>query len=349
MMTLTQKKKLFWMAFFIAAMTFLSVFSGILTPFIAAVIITYLVYPIQSGLVKRKVPAILATGLTFCIMIAAVCTLVIVIFPIFQEQIATFVKNLPVYIEKTSAHLTEFVRERFPNAEIENDLKDTVWAAIAPHIKDVDAIVGKALSSGKALFNIVAILFLTPIVTFYILHSWDRTLVDIESLFPKKSAAKIKQIMKEINRALSGFIRGQSTVCCLFAAYYSGVLMFLNIEMALSIGCLTGLGLFIPYVGFGFGLLLALLVALQAGGVTLALKVLVGYMIGQIVESNFVTPNVVGDKTQLSPVTIIFAIMAGGYLFGFAGILFAVPTAATVRILLKHGIAAYKKTDIYLK
>ena len=152
-----------------------------------------------------------------------------------------------------------------------------------------------------------------------------------------------------MNTAISGFIRGQSTVCCLFAAYYSGVLMFLNIDMALSIGCLTGLGLFIPYIGFGFGMILAILVALQAGGVLLVLKVLIGYMIGQIIESNFVTPNVVGDKTQLSPISIIFALMAGGYLFGFVGMLLSVPVAAAIRILIKHGIEHYKKSAIYLK
>ena len=204
------------------------------------------------------------------------------------------------------------------------------------------------LSSGVAFINIISLILITPIVAFYLLRDWDKVVAHIDALLPRKRAETIRQQLVIIDNTLAGFVRGQLNVCILLGIYYAIFLTILGLNFGFVIGLATGFLVIFPYVGLLVGMAAGITVAFfQFGEMSQVLMVLGVFISGQVIEGNFVTPKLVGDKVGLHPVWIIFAMLAGGALFGFVGVLLAVPMAAVIGVLIRFGLGEYQKSSYF--
>jgi predicted PurR-regulated permease PerM len=229
-------------------------------------------------------------------------------------------------------------------------VRTSIRATLADNIKIIGVMLRKILSKSFALFNLISLILITPIVTFYMLRDWDRFVSKVNSLLPRKSKKSIRKQAKEIDRALAGFIRGQLSVCLLLGCYYGIGLHLINLDLGIVIGFFAGLLSFIPYVGSITGFILSILMALaQFNDLLPVVLVVFVFVSGQFIEGNFLTPMLVGENVGLHPVWIMFALLAGGVLLGFLGLLIAVPTAAVIGVLIRHAIDNYKHSSLYLE
>ena len=204
------------------------------------------------------------------------------------------------------------------------------------------------ITGGFALVNILSLLLITPIVAFYMLRDWDKFIAQVDSLLPKKSKKSIEKQAKEIDNILSSFIRGQFSVCVLLGSFYAIGLYIVGLDLGVLVGFLAGIISFIPYVGSITGFLISILIAFaQFDSLMPILQVVGVFAVGQFIEGNFLTPNLVGDSVGLHPVWIMFALLTGGVLLGFLGLMIAVPVAAIIGVLTRHAIENYKESSLY--
>jgi predicted PurR-regulated permease PerM len=205
------------------------------------------------------------------------------------------------------------------------------------------------VQSSVAIANLLSLIFITPVVTFYLLRDWDRIVTKIDALLPRQHAAVIRAQGRAIDTTLAGFARGQATVCIILATYYATALMIAGLPFGLAVGMVAGLLTFIPYLGAIGGFVIAMAIALvnfDSWSGVIAVAAIFG--VGQVVEGNVLTPKLVGDRVGLHPVWVIFALLAGGTLFGFLGLLLAVPTAAGIGVLVRFALSRYLAGPFYL-
>ena len=227
------------------------------------------------------------------------------------------------------------------NEEIAKFLKTSV--------RNVGKILKSLMSNGFALINLISLLLIMPVVTFYMLRDWDDFVKKFESLLPKKSKKGIMEGFKEIDKIIAGFIRGQLSVCLILGLFYSVGLKLVGLELGLLVGFIAGIISFIPYVGSITGFILGCVLAFaQYGDISHVLYVIAVFMLGQFIEGNFLTPKLVGESVGLHPVWVMFALLAGGVLLGFLGLMLAVPLAAIIGVLVRYGIKKYKQSSLYL-
>jgi predicted PurR-regulated permease PerM len=209
--------------------------------------------------------------------------------------------------------------------------------------------VGDVARGGIAIANLLSLIFITPVVTFYMLRDWDRLIAHIDSLLPREYAATVREQAKAIDHTLAGFARGQASVCLVLAAYYASGLMLVGLPFGLVVGLAAGLLTFIPYLGAATGFVVGMAIALaNFDSWTAIIAVAIVFAIGQVIESNVLTPRLVGNRVGLHPVWVIFALLAGGALFGFVGILLAVPSAAAIGVLVRFATGRYMESPVYL-
>ncbi len=324
---------IFVMALFIYAI------KGILLPFIVAFISAYFLNPAVELLHKkglsRSVVVISITTLFFLLVISSI----LLLSPVLYRQMLELLHALPQYIiyvnQKIVPSFNIIIDKLGPDA-VEN-ARNSIGNISGYMLKFFSVMVGNIWNSGLALVNILSLLFLTPIVTFYILRDWDIIINKIVKLFPVKHSDVIKAQLKEIDKALSGYIRGQTHVCLIMGIFYSIGLTLTGLEYGLFIGMATGILLFIPYVGMLFGCVVGLAVAFFQFGDIFHIGIIASvFVIGQVIEGAFITPNLVGNKIGLHPVWIMFSLLAGGALLGLLGVLIAVPCAAIIAVLVRH-------------
>ncbi|MGH7186923.1 MAG: AI-2E family transporter, partial [Pseudomonadota bacterium] len=208
--------------------------------------------------------------------------------------------------------------------------------------------LGGLLSGGLALVNILSLLFITPVVTFYLLRDWDRIVKQIDALLPREHAETIREQARLVNETLSGFVRGQATVCFLLGGFYAVALSLAGLDFGLVIGLIAGALSFIPFVGTIFGFVASVGLAFAQFDQWHRIAIVVAiFLVGQFVEGNFLTPKLVGDRVRLHPVWIIFALLAGAALFGFVGLLLAVPVAAVIGVLIRFAVSRYTASPLY--
>ena len=240
------------------------------------------------------------------------------------------------------------VHEKFPSLEL-NTLSEMVKNNLTVGMQFSAKLLKGIINNGFALINLLSLLLITPVVAFYMLRDWDTFVKKVDNLLPRKSKNEIREQFKLIDKALSGFIRGQVSVCVILGAYYSFGLHIIGLELGLLVGFLAGLISFIPYVGSISGFLISIILAFaQFGDVTKIIEVVAVFMIGQFIEGNFLTPKLVGDNIGLHPVWVMFSLLAGGVLLGFLGLMIAVPVAAIIGVLTRYTINNYKKSSLYL-
>jgi len=318
--------------------------SSILLPFIVAFIAAYFLNPAAHRIQKLGLSRTMATGIITSSFFIVTISIAIFLAPVFYDQFLTFLHTIPTYITYINGNIvpefTNILKRIDPHAL--DKAKDSIGDASGYTLKVLGSIAANLLTSGMAVLNLISLTFIAPIVTFYILRDWDKILKKINSWLPPKYAKVIRKQANEIDGILAGYIRGQTHVCFIVGTYYAVALTIAGLEFSLLIGFATGILLFIPYVGTLFGFAVAMLVAFfQFGDLQNLVVVASVFLVGQVLEGVFLTPNLVGNKVQLHPAWIMFGLLAGGAMFGFTGVLVAVPVTAVVGVLIRAFIREY--------
>ncbi|NNF66914.1 MAG: AI-2E family transporter [Gammaproteobacteria bacterium] len=327
-----------------AAGWLLFLLSPILTPFVAAFLIAYAGDPLVDAFQKLRLSRTLSVVLFFVLLFFIVAAVVILIAPLVSAQAGALFERLPGYLQWVENQILPKIIE-WTGVEF-----DGGKLGIAPLIAEygssaanwVGEGVARATRSGAALVGLLVNLFLLPVLTFYLLRDWDRMVAAINKLLPTKSKDKVVAVAAEADKALGGFLRGQVMVMIALAIIYSVGLKIVGIEYSLAIGVVSGIVSFVPYLGLVVGLLLAGLAAVaQAQSLAALIGVVVVFVVAQMIEGMLLTPRLVGDRIGLHPVLVIFAVMAGGQLFGFFGVLLALPAAAVSTVIVRFAYQHY--------
>jgi predicted PurR-regulated permease PerM len=347
----SKKIVLFWLFSLALMIGLLFLLKGILLPFIASMVLAYFLDPVVEWGEKKGLSRTLSIIFLMVIAILVILSFIALAVPMLQNQIMSFSAKLPDYINRMWDYihpLFERLKASIPAAAELGNIKETAVSYVGSGMKMLLSVTHNLISGGMAVFNVVSLLVITPVVCFYLLRDWHKVTSFFKGIIPEYAKETVGEQVKAINTILSGFIRGQAMVCLSLAFYYSVGLSLAGLDLGIVIGFLTGILSFIPYVGCLSGFVISMLLGLVQYSDMWNLLWIVGvFGIGQILEGYVLTPNLVGDKTGLHPVWIIFALMAGGYLLGFLGILIAVPTAAVIGVLIRFTIARYKQSSFY--
>jgi predicted PurR-regulated permease PerM len=342
----------FWAAVAGGALLLLWLLSPMLLPFVAGMAIAYFLDPVADRLERAGMGRTAATALITAVFFIAVIAVLLLIVPVLQSQLAGFLGRLPDYVlalRDLIAPLAERVLGEIdwdqPAAELKRVLAEHRDQALAI----LRNVASGLLGGGLAVLNLLSLVVITPVVAFYLLRDWDKLIARVDGLLPRPQAETIRAQAREIDRVLAGFARGQASVCLILAAYYGLALSLLGLDFGLVIGIAAGLLSFIPYVGAGLGLIASVGLALIQFGLDYVMVglVLAVFVVGQAVEGNILTPRLVGAQVGLHPVWIIFGLLAGASLFGFVGMLLAVPVFAVIGVLVRFALQRYQASRLY--
>ncbi len=323
--------------------------SGILLPFVLAFILAYALNPIANKM-EHKMPRGVASGTLVIGVLMVAIMMVLIITPILQSQVMDFTLRIPKLVNLIWDKLKDILTYGRHNMTEQQlyQLSDSVSGTVLNVFQGLGSALMHVISGGMAVFSLVSLLLITPVVLFYLMRDWPHVSRNVKEMIPMTKRTVAENLMKEINTTLAGFIRGQASVCLILAIYYATALSVIGLEMGALVGILTGVMIFIPYVGYAIGLILSVLLGLLQG-LTMTQWLCLGgvFLIGQIAESYFLTPYLVGKRVGLHPVWIIFVLLAGGMVAGFLGVLLAVPFAAVLGVLIRHLIKWYQSSDFY--
>lgn len=350
-MTVGQRQQMFfWLGGLIVFFVLIHLLSSILLPFVAGSAIAYFLDPAVRQLERWRVPRSIATVAALLVFAASLALVIALLVPLLQLQVAELAGRLPTLVElgrQRAGELMQFAQERLGPEDVAK-LRDMLGSSIAEIASWVVRIVQELLTSGIALANLLSLVFITPVVSFFLLRDWDRIIASVDGWLPRHQLVTIREQARMIDTTLAGFMRGQLLVCLVIGVYYAVALTAIHVEFGLIIGILAGILTFIPYVGFATGFFLALSLALVQFGTLSAIALVVGvFAIGQVLESNVLGPRLVGKRVHLHPVWVIFALLAFGDLFGFVGILLALPTAAVIGVLIRFALGRYLASPLY--
>lgn len=336
----------------IASLFFLLVYAvrSVLMPFICSMVIAYFLNPLVNRFHhKYRISRLRSTSLILGLFLSALISSGLLIFPVIYSQTIDFFDSVPDYLKiftndfypkilATAAKLGFDIETHLTNSS----LKDQMTAKALNFSKDV---LTNFIGSSSAVINILSLIFIMPILLFYFLKDWDVMVSKINEYLPRSASSQVRRVISDIDKTMSGYIRGQFNVCLMLGVFYAALLSCTGLNFGFLIGFMTGMLVFIPYVGMLIGVTTAIVVALFQWGLDLKNIGLLSvvFLIGQILESNFLTPKLVGDRIGLHPLWLIFGLFFFGITLGFVGILFAVPLTAIVGVILKHLAAEYKK------
>lgn len=317
----------------------------VLTPFVAAALLAYIGDPLADRLQTYKLPRTLAVVAVFVLTFLVLGLLVLLVGPLIRTQVAALLAALPDIVLRVEQVWLPTVMEML---DIEAGGDVGIGAFLARYSDMAGSwgatILVSVTKSGGAVAAAVLSLFLVPIITFYLLRDWDNIMSHLSALIPSQQRTTILQLANDTDEVLGAFLRGQLLVMLALAAIYSLGLSLVGLKFAIAIGVVSGLVSFVPYLGFVFGIGLAgLTVALEPNPLWQMIGVVATFTIAQLLEGSFLTPKLVGDRIGLHPVIIIFAVAAGGQLFGFFGILLALPAAAVLSVVVRFAYDRYLK------
>ena len=323
----------------------------VLTPFAIAALIAYLADPVVDKLEARKCSRTVSVCIVFGVMGLALILVLLFIIPILEQQFFNLLQRIPDMIDWLEQSLLPRITELLQIESKESGL-EKLKLSLSENWRDVGGIMAKVLGhithSGQTLMTMIATILLVPVVSFYLLRDWDILIERIHELIPLAYEKTIVKISKECDQVLGEFMHGQLLVMLAQGILYSIGLWIVGLEFALLIGMLAGLVSFVPYLGFIIGIVVAGITAfMQYQDVIHLVYVLIVFGIGQAIEGMLLSPLLVGDKIGLHPVAVIFAVMAGGQLFGFIGVLLALPVAAIIVVLLRYVHDQYMDSNLY--
>ena len=319
---------------------------GMLTPFVIAALLAFLANPAVQWMVRHHIPRTLATILSFMVILLGVGGLLLLIIPLIEQEGVELLHAFSNYHPLWNTQTVPWIREHFG---VDLSTFSHLVQSLKLHLNSIrrltTPLLGWVTRSSLFLAGVLFDIVLIPILTFYLLRDWDRLIGYGVAGLPEPVRAPVMRLGAEINKVLSAFFRGQLLVMAALAVSYTSGLSLIGLHAALLIGCFAGLMSFVPYLGFFSGLILALLAMfLQGGGALDLISVLIVFTVGEGLESFVYIPFFIGGRTHLHPVAVIFAILAGGTLFGFVGVLLAVPCAAVLSVLIREAMKRFYRT-----
>lgn len=346
-----QRQVTFWVCVLIVFVLMLWLLSSVLLPFVAGIALAYFLDPVADRLERLGLPRWAATGIILLAFLLFFVTVVVLLVPILGDQMAGLREKAPSYVASlkgilaslNSGWLGRFVGGRIP--DLEKSLSDSLGQGASL----VATFLTSLWSGGQALLGLVSVLVVTPVVAFYILLDWDHMVTKVDGWVPRQQVPTVRRLAGEIDRAIAGFVRGQATVCLLLGLFYGIALSVVGLSFGFLIGLTAGLISFIPFAGSILGLVVSVGVALVQGWPDWQLPAIVAaiFAVGQFIEGNILSPRLVGNSVGLHPVWLMFALLVAGSLFGFLGLLVAVPVAAAIGVLVRFALDRYLASPLY--
>ena len=349
-LTATQARALAWLAMAIATWWLLDLLAPVLLPFVVGAVVAYALHPAVEALHARRIPRWLGAGVAIALLMLVVLAVALMIVPVVTRQLPLLREQIPPLFEQLNLWLAPWAQRLGINAEIDVSMvRDLLRRLVSGHEGQlIDGLLSSLRIGGSAVAAVLGNLVLTPIVAYYLLLDWARLVDRVKSLVPPRWQARTQSFLDETDEVLGQYLRGQLLVMAILAVFYTVGLAVVGLDLALPIGVFTGLAVFVPYLGFGLGLVLGLLAALlQFQSLTGVLMVGAVYAVGQLAESLYLTPRLLGERIGLHPIVVIFALMAFGHVFGFVGVLIALPASAVLLVAIRRLQAVYVGSPLY--
>jgi predicted PurR-regulated permease PerM len=339
----------FWIGVLAFLLLFLWVFSGILLPFIMGMALAYLLDPIADRLERGGMSRFWATITIVVLSVLVLSLLALIGLPLLFSQASSFLEHLPSYAQQLqgladrffATGIGQYFKTQGSGMSVDRIVSQAAsWAA---------TVIASIWAGGQALISIVSLMVVTPVVAFYLLYDWDRMIGWIDALLPREHAGTIRRIGRDMNTAIAGFIRGQGAVCLILGLFYAISLSIVGLNFGFLIGSLAGVISFIPYFGSLVGFLLSVGIAIvQFWPDWIWIGLVVGvFAVGQFLEGNILQPRLVGSSIGVHPVWLMFSLFAFGSLFGFVGVLLAVPVTAAIGVLVRFAVERYRQSALY--
>jgi predicted PurR-regulated permease PerM len=347
----SQKRNLIWLGAAAAALLLLWLLGPVLTPFVVAAVLAYALHPAVEALAARRVPRLVAVIVVEVLAIIALLALVLLIIPVIAKELPRLKEQIPLLAERANTTLVPWLAQFGINVSLDPaNIKAFLLKTLDANLEDWAAtLLSSARIGGSMLLAFVGNAILMPVVLFYLLIDWPRLVERVQAFIPPRLRESALGFLDECDLVLGQYLRGQLMVMAVLAVYFTAALAIAGFDLALPVGVFTGLAIFIPYLGFGLGLVLALLAGiLQFGGWYGVIAVVLIYGVGQVAESLFLTPRLVGERIGLNPLAVIFALLAFGHLFGFIGVLIALPVSAVLLVALRRAQGAYLSSRLFL-
>jgi predicted PurR-regulated permease PerM len=338
----------FWLLTFLVLAAVLWLLHDILLPFVAGIALAYVLAPLADRVERLGMNRTVAALLIVSVLVVALIALILLLVPLLLQQGAALISHIPGYFN------------RIKELMVDSNLPWLNWLGAAETGKSASDLVGQVATwllsfsyslwtGGKALVSFASVLIVMPVVTFYLIRDWHAMIDRVDNWVPVHQRDTVRQLGREIDAAIGGFLRGQFGVCLVLGCYYAIGLMLVGLDFALLIGLIAGVITFVPYIGSMTGLMIAVSVAIAQfwPDWKRIMLVVAIFLIGQFIEGNVVSPKFVGERVGLHPVWLIFAMFAFGYLFGFVGLLIAVPLGAAIAVLLRFGLRQYFASPLY--
>ena len=341
---------LFWVGLVLIVIVALGSLQGILLPFAAGFSIAYVLAPAVGRLERFGLPRSLSSLAVLVAFLIGFALILLLLVPLVQGQILQLIGKVPTLVgmlQDQFGRLMQLLQEQLPAEDVAK-LRDLVGTKLGEAVVWIAGVLQSMVTSSIAILNILSLVVVTPIVTFFLLRDWEAMVARLDSYVPRQSLATVREQAGLVSGTLVGFVHGQALVCLILATYYATALSLAGLGSGVALGLLIGILGIIPMLGVATGFLIAVgLAATQFGTWTEVFIVCGIFLVGQLTEANFLTPKLIGDRIHLHPVWVIFALFAGGTLFGFVGILIAVPAAAVIGVLIRFALSRYRASPLY--
>jgi predicted PurR-regulated permease PerM len=345
------RKVLFWGLALVTLLALLFIFSSILLPFVVGAAIAYLLDPLAHWFERQGFSRLAATMTILVLFIVVLVALMLLVLPIVINQLILLAENLPSYVGRVDVLIRSILQSSW--AQSLGVDADAVRASLTGFLSEgatwLTTVLTSLWSGGLAIINILALLVVTPVVAFYLLYDWDRMIALIDSWIPRDSVDEVRMLAAEIDRVLAGFVRGQALVSLTLGTFYAAGLVLLGVNFGFLIGLMAGIVSFIPYLGSTLGFVVSVGVALLQfwPDWVMPLATAALFISGQLIEGYVLQPYMIGTNVGLHPVWLMFALFAFGLLFGFVGLLVAIPIAAAIGVLVRYALARYLASPLY--
>lgn len=348
----TERQVLFWLFAAVALILLIGLLKEILLPFVTGLVLAYCLNPL-ADLMEEKVgiPRLPAAAIIVAALMVLFGVILVFVVPTVLSQAQALALALPGELDRMKVLLTSWAQSKlgdsYPQAQ---SAIDDGFGSFTKNWDGMAAWVAQSLwTQGKALFNFITLMLVTPLVVFYLLVDWKAMLSEVDSWLPRDHAVPIRRLAGEVNSSVGAFIRGQGMVCLILALFYALALSAVGLNYGLLVGLMTGIGAFVPFVGWALGLITAsVLAVIQFWPDSVRIAMVVGvFLAGQALDAGFLSPKIVGERIGLHPVWLIFSLIAFSYLFGIVGVLVAVPLAAALGVLVRFGLKVYLDSPVY--
>jgi predicted PurR-regulated permease PerM len=343
-------RALFWIGLLLLVLVVLGLVQSILMPFVVGFAIAYVLAPVVARLERWKIGRMPASFLVLLLFMLGLSLILAILVPLIQGQAIQLIASIPAIVSALQQQLTslvELLQQHLPAEDVAR-LRDMLGTKTAEALTWLALLLQSLITGSLAILNILSLVIVTPIVTFFLLRDWEKMVAVIDSYLPRPSLETVRGQVRLVSDTLVGFFHGQALICLILAVYYAVTLSLAGLRSAVALGVLIGVLAIVPILGVTTGFILALsLATLQYGTWTAILTVCAIFAVGQTVEANILAPKLLGDRVHLHPVWVIFALFAGGALFGFIGVLLAVPAAAVIGVLARFALSRYRQSTLY--